>query len=133
MNRTLKFTGLLVLILVPFLQACASSGEAARPRGNPDLITRDQIEVASAQNAFELVRQVRPQWLRGRGPTSIQSGDVPLPIVYVGEMRHGELESLRVFELSALQELRYISATAATTRYGSGHSGGVIRVTLRNQ
>jgi hypothetical protein len=122
----------MALVAVPLLSACAPSGEA-RPRGNPDLITLDQIQTSSAPNAYELVRQVRPQWLRGRGTTSFQSGDVPLPIIYLGEIRHGELESLRVFELTSLQELRYISATAATTRYGSGHSGGIIRVTLKNE
>jgi hypothetical protein len=132
MHRTSRLAGWLGLTLIMLLSACASGGEP-RARGNPDLITRDQIETSSAPNAYELVRQVRPQWLRGRGTTSLQGGDVPLPVIYVGEMRHGELESLRVFELSSLQELRYISATAATTRYGSGHGGGVIRVTLRNE
>jgi hypothetical protein len=132
MRRFAKLAGLLVLLTIPVLQACASSGEA-RPRGNPDVISRDQIDGSSATNALELVRQARPQWLRGRGATSIQSGDVPMPIIYVGEIRHGELESLRVLEVGSLQELRYISATAATTRYGSGHSGGVIRITLRNE
>ncbi len=132
MRRMRGLVGWMALVAVPLLSACASSGEA-RPRGNPDLITLDQIQTSSAPNAYELVRQVRPQWLRGRGTTSFQSGDVPLPIIYLGEIRHGELESLRVFELTSLQELRYISATAATTRYGSGHSGGIIRVTLKNE
>jgi len=110
--------------------ACASSGEG-RASGSPDLITRAQIEGSSARNGYDLVNQLRPRWLRGRGTGSIQSPDAGLPVVYVGEVRHGDVESLRGFDADGIEELRFINATSATTRYGSGHAGGVIRITLR--
>jgi hypothetical protein len=110
--------------------ACASSGEG-RTSGSPDLIDREQIEASSARNAYDLVNQLRPRWLRGRGSGSIQSPDSGLPVVYIGEVRHGDVESLRGFNTDGIEELRFINATTATTRYGSGHAGGVIRITLR--
>jgi hypothetical protein len=110
--------------------ACASSGEG-RPSGSPDLINRAQIEASSARTAFDLVNQIRPQWLRSRGTGSIQNPDAGVPVVYVGEVRHGDVESLRGFDPDGIEEIRFINATSATTRYGSGHSGGVIRITLR--
>lgn len=110
--------------------ACASSGEG-RASGSPDQITRAQIEASSARTGYDLVNQLRPRWLRGRGTGSIQNPDGGLPVVYVGEVRHGDLESLRGFDPDGIEELRFINATSATTRYGSGHAGGVIRITLR--
>lgn len=129
----LKLLGAALLVMaLPLLGGC-TTGAGGGTRGNPDLITWEQIEGASAANGYDLVRQLRPQWLRGRGSASLQSGEVLLPVVYIAEIRHGDVESLRAFDVDVLQELRFISATAATTRYGSGHAGGVIRVTLRSR
>ncbi|CAN5689237.1 hypothetical protein BH23GEM11_BH23GEM11_14470 [soil metagenome] len=121
----------LLLLLVALGTAGCASGGAGGSSGSPDLITREQITESSAQNAYDLVQQLRPRWLRGRGTGSIQNPGSDLPVIYLGEVRHGDIESLRGFSLGGLEELRFINASNATTRYGSGHAGGVIRVTLQ--
>jgi hypothetical protein len=41
------------------------------------------------------------------------------------------VEALRVVRITETEQIRFISATDATTRWGTGHMGGVIEVILR--
>jgi hypothetical protein len=52
-------------------------------------------------------------------------------VVYLGDIRYGEIEVLRSFDISAVTEARFINAANATTRFGTGHMGGVIQITIR--
>lgn len=125
---------LLVGALLLVGAACGSSGRSAlgSPLA-PDVISQEEIQASSATNAYDLVAQVRPNWLRGRGTPSFRSRQVELPVVYLGGRRQGSLEILRSFAANAIVELRYINATTATTRYGNGHAGGIIEVVLRQR
>jgi hypothetical protein len=51
-----------------------------------------------------------------------------LPLVYVQNMRYGSISELRRFRVAGIRELRYVDARNATTRWGMGHSNGVIEV-----
>ena len=42
--------------------------------------------------------------------------------------RYGGPESLKQFQAMAIKELRYISASEATNRFGTGHNSGAILV-----
>ena len=113
--------------------ACVMGGQLSPPAGPSSVIDRDEIDVSSANNAYDLVYQVRPNWLRGRGSPNLRGGSPVLPVVYVGNVRQGSVEVLRGIATNALLQLRYMDATSATTRYGDGHSGGVIEVDLRRR
>lgn len=111
--------------------ACGSSGRSAPGSSlNHDLITLQEIQQSPAANAYDLITQVRPNWLRGRGTPSFRNRAVDLPVVYLGDRPQGPVDILRSFATASLAELRYINATTATTRYGEGHAGGVIEVVL---
>ncbi len=69
------------------------------------------------------MRRLRPRWLRGRG------GD--LPVVYVEQVRRGELEVLERLVPEDVAELRFLSAGDATLRFGTNHAGGAILVSLK--
>jgi hypothetical protein len=43
-------------------------------------------------------------------------------------VRHGDIQSLRSILIEEIAEVRFISASDATTRWGTGHAGGVIQV-----
>lgn len=121
--------------LVTLLALCASAcGSAGRPatgsRLAPDVILLEEIQQSSASNAYDLVSQARPNWLRGRGASSFRSSRVELPVVYLDDRPQGAPEILRSFAIHSVAELRYINATSATTRYGEGHAGGIIQVVL---
>ena len=112
--------------------SCAAGGRSAAPRSGSNVIRADEIAGSTAANAYEVVRQLRPNWLRGRGASSSAGGAV-LPVVYLGTVRQGGVEILRSFEIAAISELRFVNAVSATTRYGDGHAGGIIEVVLRRR
>lgn len=99
----------------------------------PDLIGPEEISASSATNAYDLISQVRPNWLRGRGTPNLRGSQAPLPVVYLDDRRQGAVEVLRTFPIGSVAELRYINATTATTRFGNGHAGGVIQVVPRRR
>ncbi|MGH7476249.1 MAG: TonB-dependent receptor plug domain-containing protein [Longimicrobiales bacterium] len=118
----------LLLLLLP-LAACASSADPGGG-GSRDLITREQITNANVSTAFEVVQRLRPQWLRSRGPGSVR-GDLSLPLVYTDGVRFGGIDRLNDVNAMDIESIRFVSASDATTRYGTGHPGGVIAITTR--
>ncbi len=124
MRRT-HFLSLLALVILG--SACASSGQPgqSRPRRDRNLITAEELSELSVSSAYEAVRRLRPGWLQARG----RSG---LPVVYRNNTRWGgdprSLENIRIDDVS---EMRFLSASDATTRYGTGFTGGVILVVTR--
>lgn len=122
-----------LLFALAFLPACASSGDGERvPRGSADHIIEAEVEAANVTNAYELVERLRPNWLRGRGAASAMNPGSEIPIVYIDNTRLGDLQNLRGIEIRSVREMRYIRAADATTRWGTGHAGGVIQVTMRS-
>ncbi len=131
-SSRLSLAGAFILTLV-LLPACASSGERERaPRGSADHIIQAEIEAANLNNAMELVERLRPNWLRGRGQTSIMGGGSDTPVVYIENTRFGDTQSLQGIEARSIIEMRFIRAADATTRWGTGHAGGVIQITMRS-
>ncbi len=109
--------------------ACASSGGSGSSGGSSTLITRAQVDETGASTAMEAIRQLRSRWLQRRGSMSIQDPTPPGPVVYVDGQRFGEVGSLTQVSARIIEEMRYINARDATTRYGTGHAGGVILIT----
>lgn len=129
--RRWRWSAWALVLLALGTTGCGSAGRpASGSRLAPDVILLEEIQQSSASNAYDLVSQVRPNWLRGRGTSSFRSTRVELPAVYIDDRPQGQLEVLRSFAIQSLAELRYINATTATTRYGEGHAGGIIQVVL---
>ncbi len=105
------------------------------PRGSSNLITSAEIEAAAQdiQNAYELVERLRPMMMRPRNLSagSVGAGTTFGVVAYVEEVRLGDLEALGTVMRATVREIRYIGATDATTRWGTGHSNGVIQVVLK--
>lgn len=118
------------LALVLALTAC---GGAPRPEGRarPDLLTSAELreENTGALTLDQLIARLRPLWLRER-VSSITQGRV-LPVVYLNGTRYGEIAVLRSIPVNDVEEVHYLSASDATTLYGTGHAGGVIAVEIR--
>ena len=94
------------------------------------LITRDELGKSTARDALTAVRSLRPDWLRGRGATSLQAG-VPEVVVYMDGQRVGTADVLSQFATVHIKEMKYFGATEATQRWGTDHSGGVIEIVTR--
>lgn len=110
--------------------ACASAGGGSSG-GSRDLITREQIEDLPEGTAFTVVQRYRSGWLRARSQGSFTSSTPDYAVVFVDEMRYGDINSLSRISTSNIETIEYISATDATTRYGTGYPGGIIRIHTR--
>jgi hypothetical protein len=109
---------------------CITSGSGgSTSRSGP--ITVEEVRASAARNGYDLVQSLRPQWLRGRGATSLRSTEPTLPVVYVEGIREGATDSLRRIGTDVIARVEYLGASDATNRYGTGHTGGVILVSLR--
>lgn len=119
--------GFAVVAATVGLFACASGGTGV----SRNVITGAQIEEAGLVpfTAWEAVEQLRPNWLRSRTST-ITSGRI-YAVVFVDGARYGGLDTLRSLPVANVEEMRYLSAQDAMTRYGSGYLGGVIEVIHR--
>lgn len=136
----------LVLLL---LAACASNPQAGdTPRRVPDLITTAEIERTHSTDAFALVRVLRPNWLRARGgartialyvndrtprgsnTSTASMAEAQIP-VYHNNVRLGGSAALRQITPTSVLSIRFMDASTATQRWGTGHPHGAIVVMSR--
>ena len=119
------------------------SGLAVAPRNDAHVITREEIEGAGLATAYELVQTLRRNWFHERGThtlretTQAQSegnsirivrlGD-PTIIAYFNEAFLGSVELLRDIPAVTIHSIRYYDVSAATHRWGAGHTHGAIQV-----
>ena len=127
--RTL-FIATLVLAALP--AACAtSSGSDQEVRRNRNLITNEELATLPALSAYEAVQRLRPAWLQSRGPMSGGAATRSYPHVMMDGMQMGDINTLRDLRTDNVQELRFISARDATTRFGTGYMAGIIEIITR--
>lgn len=123
-----KSTVLILWLMTAGGCAAASQGSSS-PGGSRQLISEPEIEQSTATNAFDLVRRIRPQWLRSRGQMSIERpSDV---VVYVNGHPHGGSGALNDVHIQSIRQIQFLSAVEATQRFGTDHARGAILVTLR--
>ncbi|HLA14370.1 MAG TPA: hypothetical protein VJZ25_05040, partial [Gemmatimonadaceae bacterium] len=66
------------------------------------------------------------------GPHTLQpGGGVPMAHVFLDGQRYGDIETLKTMPVQTIREIRYLSASDATTKYGTGYTNGVIEVYTR--
>lgn len=117
-----------LMMLVILVSGCASAGSQSGGGGMDRPITQEEILETEYDNAYDVVRALRPRWLRPRGGASIElETDVQ---VYVNGVRRGGTEELRELTATGIQQIRYYDAGEATMRFGTGHGSGVIEVIL---
>jgi len=96
-------------------------------------ITAEQIQASSARSIRELLRELRPRWLRSHGLDVLrQSGrpDQPRGIrVYLNNRLLGGLDSLDDISIGSVTEIRFLDAAAATLRWGAGNEDGALLLT----
>jgi hypothetical protein len=123
-RRTLAVLGIVLAV------GCCASASRTAPRER-DFISRPEITATNAHTAFDAVQQLRPDFLRGRSLNTRSRVRPQTPLVYLDGTRLGELAQLRSIPATIVQSIRLISASDATTRWGTGHPAGVIEVRTR--
>jgi len=116
------------------------------PRLAPPLpnrpITEQEIRTSSARSISELIRRLRPLWLRSRGRDVLQLDTLdvnrdPLEArgvrVYLNGALLGGLDAMDQVAVDALTGVAFLDANAAVLRYGAGNRDGAILLTTRPQ
>ena len=115
--------------------AAGAAASTSRTRRNPDIIDAAEISARAfdAGNAMQIIQKLRPQMLQGRGLSSPTdpTGETARPKVYVDNVSYGDVGSLTNLTATQIMQIQFLNARDATTRFGTGHMGGVILVTTK--
>ena len=122
---------LLGILVVVLAAACGSTSGRSTQGGDPNVIEIDELARVRVATAYDIVQQLRPRFLQRRGQVSIANPDAGYAMVRLDAAPMGTLAQLRNIPAEIVQRIEFISAADATTRWGTGHSGGVILVTTR--
>ena len=132
----------LVLTMAAPSRAAAQDSAAAPapkkpPKGRANLITEEEIAFlgGTVPTAYGIVQRLRPAMLRVRSGNASQSSDGGSTdvganeiMVYLDNQKLGGVRALEDITLSQIKEIKYLSASDATTLFGTGNSAGAIQV-----
>lgn len=120
--------GTVVLLAVALSSACAQptrNGEMT-PRRDNSTITRAELLENHFYTAHDAVASLHANWLQTRGTDSFRT---PSKVwVYFDSVKLGDVATLASISLMPVSYIRYFNGVDATTRWGVGHSAGVIYV-----
>jgi hypothetical protein len=122
-----------IVLALGFVVLAATSLPAQR---RSDVITAEEIERArpTVSTAYDVVQSLRPRWLRAREAILTGKPDDPVEAVplhvYLNDVEAGGPDYLKTILAEHLQELRWLSANQASSRFGPTR-GPAIVVTLR--
>lgn len=131
MRRTM-LTALASCWLVFGATACASTG-TSHSSGSSDRITSAEISSSSANNAYELVSRLRPNWLKRTSTGSIGGGvRSQVILVYLDGNRLGDVSALRTLSVTGIRSAQWLdSVRAATVLQGIGSDAIAGAIVLR--
>ena len=125
-----RYVLVLTLALALGLAGCASSGGSStrNPGSSSNRIVRADLDALEGTlDVYQAIERLRPRWLQTRGRVGSR------PVLYVSGSRRGDLDDLKSMQAAEVEQMEYMSPSDATTRFGTGHSGGAILVTNRRR
>ncbi len=127
-----RFTARFLLVwLFVGITACGSVSRFPGGRSSSRTINRAQIRSIPERSAYDLILFLRPRWLNARIKATIADPNPIYPHVYLDDFTWGPIGSLHDIPSQAIEQIDFLSALDATTRYGGGYMGGIIRVYTR--
>jgi hypothetical protein len=96
------------------------------------VITQEEIEASSASNVYDLIAQLRAEFLKDRGKISIKTNQNEKAVVFLNDQEYGVLETMRNIPIGRIAEVRYYPGTEAVNRFGAQYGGGIVMLISRN-
>jgi hypothetical protein len=132
MRHLIQASLVTALLLVP--AACggsrSSAAESTTPTTRRDIIAREELDRGQWANAYEAVRNLRPQWLRVRGRDTINSEPGTVQVV-LDDVRLGGTDALRTLPLTGVVYFQWMDGISASQRWGTGFGNGAILISTR--
>ena len=134
----MRVKNLLVSFLV--LGGCATGGtrtettgtsSATTQRRGGEVITSEELAKVAQYDLYAAINQLRPAYLITRGASSLGAASPEFVQVYVDGVRRGDIQVLRQIHAVDVKEVRHLSASEATQRFGTGNTMGAIVVTSK--
>jgi hypothetical protein len=125
--RRFVFAGLLLCVIAGCTTAAAIPSSPADKR---NMITTEEIAEVRAPGpyAWDLISRLRPHFLKSQSPTYLDNRDPVYARVYVDDVYHGELESLKMMEIGPIKSIQFIPPYDTTARFGETFQGGAIMI-----
>jgi hypothetical protein len=124
----------LVLSIVVALSNCATPATSSSPQGprrDVNVITSEELAQTPEGDLYGAIKRLRPSFFATRGVTSPGVGTVPEVIqVYIDGSR-ASLDGLSQIRPAEVKEVRRLSSSEATQRYGTNHTMGALVVTRK--
>jgi outer membrane cobalamin receptor len=117
-----------MFVLAACHQQTSSSGHGTQR----NVITEEEIEASTASNVYDLIAQLRADFLKDRGKVSIRTNQHEKAVVFLNDQEYGILETMRNIPVSRVSEIRYYPGTDAVNRFGAQYGGGVVMLISRN-
>jgi len=123
---------LLVAILPALAFGCTPPRLGPGEIANSSVITEEEIIASRANNAFEVIKKLRANFLTSRGATSLRASQTsPYPTVYVDDQEFGPISTLSSIPAGNISTIRLYRVSEANMKYGSQNVSGVIAITTR--
>ena len=97
-----------------------------------NVITQEEIEASTASNVYDLIAQLRDDFLKDRGKISIRTNQHEKAVVFLNDQEYGILETMRNIPVGRVSEIRYYPGTDAVNRFGAQYGGGIVMLISRN-
>jgi hypothetical protein len=96
-------------------------------------INQADISIVDVESIDDVVRRLRPDWLRA-SPTQRQGSDSQSAVIYVDDTFLGGIEMLRVVQAAEARSVEYLPPMAARGRFGPSCAcaGGAILISKRS-
>jgi hypothetical protein len=115
------------------MTGCASQQAAERPAAaTPSrfVLTETELQAADDLTLYDAIQRLRPTFLRSRQIRSNTTPQPEPPHVFVDGLRAEGFNTLRLLIPKNVKEVRFYEPQEANVRFGTGHHGGLIAVTL---
>ena len=73
MKRLLLVLPLLFAALAAAGAPLAAQSDGGPPKRDRNFISEEEVRASAVQNAYDLVRNLRPQWMRMRGENAVRA------------------------------------------------------------
>jgi hypothetical protein len=108
---------------------CASSGGATGETAsrNSNVILREEIAATNMGNMADVIQQLRPQYLRSRGQTSINLPADQIA-VYMDNVHMGTTSVLSTIGAGGVIRVEFVRGAETGFKFGLDHQAGVIHI-----
>jgi hypothetical protein len=128
------FIGGIVALVAGSGAACAARTGGTTASSARNTVSQDELAGTNSRYVYQALERVRPAWLTSRGPAgmgNVRETSEAVASVYINGSRMGDIEFLRQYAVTDVEEVRFYEPGEASARFGMGNPRGVIEVIPR--